>query len=171
MKKTNLGPVAVKIDRESVNALLQSLNQIAAIDPENHIAQSAQKLMQKIIKHGRTFPHDGSGARYAVQRADRRSDLFKLDPQAVDLYLKVVPADENDKSVEMTKFCIGINVSQADLSSLSPGDYVLRPVVVEGTPCAGLVALVVILPLAEHLSIGVPPCPVANVYAVVIQRA
>ena len=35
-----------------------SLNQIAAIDPENHIAQSAQKLMQKIIKHGRTFPHD-----------------------------------------------------------------------------------------------------------------
>lgn len=58
MKKTNLGPVAVKMNRESVNALLQSLNQIAAIDPENHIAQSAQKLMQKIIKHGRTFPHD-----------------------------------------------------------------------------------------------------------------
>ena len=58
MKKTNLGPDAVKMNRESVNALLQSLNQIAAIDPENHIAQSAQKLMQKIIKHGRTFPHD-----------------------------------------------------------------------------------------------------------------
>lgn len=58
MKKTNFGPVAVKMNRESVNALLQSLNQIAAIDPENHIAQSAQKLMQKIIKHGRTFPHD-----------------------------------------------------------------------------------------------------------------
>ena len=48
----------MKTNRESVNALLQSLNQIAAIDPENHIAQSAQKLMQKIIKHGRTFPHD-----------------------------------------------------------------------------------------------------------------
>ena len=43
----------------------------------------------------------------------------------------IIPANENDKSVEMTKFCIGINVSQADLSSLSPGDYVLRPVVVE----------------------------------------
>lgn len=43
----------------------------------------------------------------------------------------IIPANENDKSVEMTKFCIGINVSQADLSSLSSGDYVLRPIVVE----------------------------------------
>ena len=43
----------------------------------------------------------------------------------------VVPANESNKSVEKDKFCIGINAPQADLSSLSAGHYLVRPIVVE----------------------------------------
>jgi len=43
----------------------------------------------------------------------------------------VIPATENKKSVEMSKFCIGINAPQADLSSLASGNYLVRPIVVE----------------------------------------
>jgi hypothetical protein len=92
MKKTNLGPVAVKIDRESVNALLQSLNQIAAIDPENHIAQSAQKLMQKIIKHGRTFPHDDMKLVSIYFYDNEASMLIQL----VSMYLSAVQENTED---------------------------------------------------------------------------
>ena len=92
MKKTNLGPVAVKIDRESVNALLQSLNQIAAIDPENHIAQSAQKLMHKIIKHGRTFPHDDLKLVSIYFYDNEASMLIQL----VSMYLAVLEESTED---------------------------------------------------------------------------
>ena len=92
MKKTNLGPVAVKMNRESVNALLQSLNQIAAIDPENHIAQSAQKLMQKIIKHGRTFPHDDMELVSIYFYDNEASTLIQL----VSMYLAVLEESTED---------------------------------------------------------------------------
>ena len=92
MKKTNLGPVAVKINRESVNALLQSLNQIAAIDPENHIAQSAQKLMQKIIRHGRTFPNDDMEL-VAIYFYDNEASMLI---QLVSMYLSAVQENTED---------------------------------------------------------------------------
>ena len=43
----------------------------------------------------------------------------------------IIPANENNKSVEMGKFCIGLNAPQADLSSLTSGNYLIRPIVVE----------------------------------------
>ena len=43
----------------------------------------------------------------------------------------IIQANESNKSVEMGKFCIGINAPQADFSSLTSGNYLIRPIVVE----------------------------------------
>ena len=92
MKNPNLGPVAVKLNRGDVNALLQTLNQIAVIDPENHIAQSAQKLMQKIIKHGRTFPNDEMELVSIYFYDNEASMLIQL----VSMYLSAVQENTED---------------------------------------------------------------------------
>ena len=46
----------------------------------------------------------------------------------------------------------------------------LGAVVVKGTPYADLVTLVVIFSFAEHLPIGMPPSPVADMDTVLVQR-
>lgn len=92
MKKTNLGPVAVKLTRESTNALLQSLNQLYAIDTENSVSQSARKLMQKIIRHGRTFSQ-GENDKVSIYFYDNEaSQLIEL----TSLFLSALLDCEDD---------------------------------------------------------------------------
>lgn len=92
MKKTNLGPVAVKLERDLVNALLQTLNQISAIDSENFVSQSAQKLMQKIIRHGRTFTNKGDEQVSVYFYDNEASRLIML----LSLYLSAVQTNTED---------------------------------------------------------------------------
>lgn len=86
MKKSNLGPVAVKLSRDDVNALLQILNQLYAIDTENSVSQTARKLMQKIMQHGRTYSHGGDDKVSIYFYDNEASRLIEL----TSLYLSVL---------------------------------------------------------------------------------
>ena len=55
---------------------------------------------------------------------------FGIYNEQGDLVL-TIPANEQEKSIEKSKFFIGINAPQADLSPLTPGHYQIRPIVVE----------------------------------------
>ncbi|MCR4761549.1 MAG: hypothetical protein K5705_14995 [Oscillospiraceae bacterium] len=92
MTKAVLGSVAVMLDREHTNALLQMLYQLSAIDAQNAVSQAAQKLMQKILKHGRTFKTKG----------DEKVSIYFYDNEAVQLirltglYLSAMQTNEED---------------------------------------------------------------------------
>lgn len=60
MKKGNIGSVSVMLERSQTNALLQMLTSIAGLDSANVFSQNAERLKQKIIKHGRTFTDKGT---------------------------------------------------------------------------------------------------------------
>ena len=92
MTKAVLGSVAVMLNREQVNALLQMLCQLSAIDAQNAVSQSAQKVMQKILKYGRTFKTKG----------DEKVSIYFYDNEAVQLirltglYLSAVQTNAED---------------------------------------------------------------------------
>lgn len=54
------GSIEVYLPPEEVNALLSALNAIAVADPENRTARHAERLKQKILKHGRRFTDKGT---------------------------------------------------------------------------------------------------------------
>ena len=54
------GSIEVYRPPEEVNALLSALNAIAVADPENRTARHAERLKQKILKHGRRFTDKGT---------------------------------------------------------------------------------------------------------------
>lgn len=54
------GAIEVFLSPEEVNALLSALNAIAVADPENRTARHAERLKQKILKHGRRFTDKGT---------------------------------------------------------------------------------------------------------------
>lgn len=92
MKKTILGPVAVKLNRGDANALLQMLGMLMAIDGSSVVSQEAQKLMQIIMRHGRTFTK-GSDEKVSVYFYENEAtDLIRLTA----LYLNAIqdPAED-----------------------------------------------------------------------------
>lgn len=60
MKKTVLGSVAVMLDRKEANALLHMLSMISTLEEDNVYSDDARKLINKILKHGRTFSQKGA---------------------------------------------------------------------------------------------------------------
>lgn len=92
MKKSTLGSVAVKLDRSQANALLQTLSQLAAIDSQNSISQEAQKLVQKILQHGRTFVFHGDEKVSIYFYENEASKLILL----TSLYLSAIQPNAED---------------------------------------------------------------------------
>jgi len=60
MKNGTLGSVSVMLDRSEANALLHMLGVIAALEESNVYSDDARKLMNKILKHGRTYSQKGA---------------------------------------------------------------------------------------------------------------
>ena len=60
MKNGTLGSVSVLLDRSEANALLHMLGVIAALEESNVYSDDARKLMNKILKHGRTYSQKGA---------------------------------------------------------------------------------------------------------------
>ena len=75
MKKAILGSVAVILNRGDANALLQMLGMLMAIDGSSVVSQEAQKLMQKIMRHGRTF----------TKGSDEKVSIYFYEKEATDL--------------------------------------------------------------------------------------
>ena len=75
MKKAMLGSVAVMLNRSEANALLQMLGTLMGIDGSSVVSQEAQKLMRKILRHGRTFS----------KGSDEKVSIYFYENEATDL--------------------------------------------------------------------------------------
>ena len=58
-KMKRVGPIAVYLTREQINALLYLLDCFPAADSNSIFASDAEKLKRKILLHGRTFNDRG----------------------------------------------------------------------------------------------------------------
>ena len=92
MKKTNLGSVPVMLHRSEANALLQMLGTLMGIDGSSIVSQEALKLMQKIMRHGRTFTK-GSDEKVSIYFYENEAtDLIRLT--ALYLNAMQIPAED-----------------------------------------------------------------------------
>ena len=79
-KMKRVGPIAVYLSREQVNALLYLLDLLdcfSAADNSSIFAQDAEKLKRKILLHGRTF----------TDRGDEKVSLYFYENEAEKLIL------------------------------------------------------------------------------------
>ncbi len=76
-KMKRVGPIAVYLSREQVNALLYLLDCFPAADNSSIFARDAEKLKRKILLHGRAFTDHG----------DEKVSLYFYENEAEKLIL------------------------------------------------------------------------------------
>ena len=80
------------LDRKEANALLHMLSMISTLEEDNVYSEDARKLMDKILKHGRTFTHKGSD-KVSIYFYDNEASMLI---QLVSMYLSAVQENTED---------------------------------------------------------------------------